>query len=847
MDCSREWSEDDVYQTLATSLTAGMTSDVEGGFNTSDNELLVRLVGKKMDSDADFNSSDDELLCHYIEHLEDIDTADDPTYRPRDEEDSHRMKSGNRKKKSRKERDVVKALADSAALSNRLLQDRNVHKSRLETLLSANGLKRVDVPSDGNCFFHSCALLLSHAAADIRNCLCNYLEDNIDSFLDFMVSETEENQRYLQFIENVEELRQPGHWSNNAGDMLPLALAGWTRRTVRLSTSNPSRPILDVQPLGMVDTQVSDRAPILLALLEYQNAPHYNACFSIADKPGSRHSSCPHQAEQQGESVPGEPSMETDLQCSEGSQPCHRQQSPVPTLSCPQDSPSPLLHEVCDQQPTEHQQSPHSPGTAPLPETPRKQGTYKTPPKTVLTWKKTAHPESWKKNVRKALRLQGKEHLSDKGTVVSAKRPKYVDCSKCKLKCDRLNGRKEEIFQSFYDLGSYEKQKQFICAHIIQNQTRTLYDTEQNEILSKTRQVSRKFFLTVDGQQERVCKRFFVSTLAISHNYIHHAMENCPGGVFVGQEFQGRKQPHNKTPVEAAEGVKTHIRSFPTMPSHYTRKDTQREYLPSDLNIKKMHELYSEECLKEGKEPVTSRQYRKIFNKNFSLSFHVPKKDQYSTCTVYHNKEAEGSLTEAEEESYQQHLRRKERARKEKESDKEEAMRDPSKHVVTVDLQAVLQAPCGLVSQLYYKRKLSVYNFTVYSLGDGKGTCFIWDETEGKRGFSEIATCVLMYLRSLPRTVTDVTIYSDCYGGQNCNRNLTAALMYALKEVPNIQVINQKYLETGHTHMECDSMHAAISLAKKCTPVYVTSEWDIILRVARRGKRYTLAYVILRF
>ena len=343
----------------------------------------------------------------------------------------------------------------------------------------------------------------------------------------------------------------------------------------------------------------------------------------------------------------------------------------------------------------------------------------------------------------------------------------------------------------------------------------------------------------MDSESECVSV-FFVSTLAVSHNYIHHAMENCPGGVFVGQEFRGRRQPHNKTPVKAAEGVKAHIRSFPTMPSHYTRKDTQREYLPSDLNIKKMHELYSEECLKEGKEPVTSRMYRKIFNENFNLSFHVPKKDQCSTCTVYRNKEAEGSLTEAEEESYQQHLRRKERARKEKESDKEEAMRDPSKHVVTVDLQAVLQAPCGLVSQLYYKRKLSVYNFTVYSLGDGKGTCFIWDETEGKRGSSEIATCILMYLRSLPRTVTDVTIYSDCCGGQNRNRNLTAALMHALKEVPNIQVINQKYLETGHTHMECDSMHAAISLAKKCTPIYVTSEWDIILRVARRGKRYTV-------
>ena len=49
------------------------------------------------------------------------------------------------------------------------------------------------------------------------------------------------------------------------------------------------------------------------------------------------------------------------------------------------------------------------------------------------------------------------------------------------------------------------------------------------------------------------------------------------------------------------------------------------------------------------------------------------------------------------------------------------AKKDPTKHVVTLDLQAVLPTPCGLVSQLYYKRKLSVYNFTIYSLADRKG------------------------------------------------------------------------------------------------------------------------------
>ena len=107
---------------------------------------------------------------------------------------------------------------------------------------------------------------------------------------------------------------------------------------------------------------------------------------------------------------------------------------------------------------------------------------------------------------------------------------------------------------------------------------------------------------------------------------------------------------------------------------------------------------------------------------------------------VHSTKKKHGTLTEAEEESFQHHIKRRGRARDEKEKDKQEAKKDDSRHVITVDMQAVMQAPCGLVSQLYYKRKLSVYNFTTYSLSDGKGTCYTWDETEGKRGACEIAT-----------------------------------------------------------------------------------------------------------
>ena len=97
-----------------------------------------------------------------------------------------------------------------------------------------------------------------------------------------------------------------------------------------------------------------------------------------------------------------------------------------------------------------------------------------------------------------------------------------------------------------------------------------------------------------------------------------------------------------------------------------------------------------------------------------------------------------------------------------------------------------------------------------------------------------------MYLESLPNIVKEVTIFSDCCGGQNRNQNLTAALIHAVNTIPHLEVITQKFLETGHTNMECDSMHAAISHAKKTTDVYVPSEYDIVLRFARRQKPYVV-------
>ena len=107
-------------------------------------------------------------------------------------------------------------------------------------------------------------------------------------------------------------------------------------------------------------------------------------------------------------------------------------------------------------------------------------------------------------------------------------------------------------------------------------------------------------------------------------------------------------------------------------------------------------------------------------------------------------------------------------------------------------------------------RERCCYNLSIYSAGDKKASYFIWSETDGKRGSNEISTCLNLYLQSLGPEIEHVILYSDSCAGQNKNPIVATCLNYTVQTVPSLKIIDHKFLESGHTHMECDSMHAAI-------------------------------------
>lgn len=114
---------------------------------------------------------------------------------------------------------------------------------------------------------------------------------------------------------------------------------------------------------------------------------------------------------------------------------------------------------------------------------------------------------------------------------------------------------------------------------------------------------------------------------------------------------------------------------------------------------------------------------------------------------------------------------------------------------IIFDLQAIVHLPFAGDNQLYFKRKLNVYNCTVFDSFNTDGYCLVWDECSGRKGSSEIASCLFKYISQLPETVSHISTFSDTCGGQNRNKKCMTAMLYVVNHNNNIKIIDMKFTE----------------------------------------------------
>ncbi|CAH0399738.1 unnamed protein product [Chilo suppressalis] len=260
------------------------------------------------------------------------------------------------------------------------------------------------------------------------------------------------------------------------------------------------------------------------------------------------------------------------------------------------------------------------------------------------------------------------------------------------------------------------------------------------------RSLNLAYHFIVDSETTRVCKRFFQATLDIGHSFITTIKKKSTSTGTVLEDMRGKCSKGNSLPDTIKNGVREHINTYPRKESHYCRSSTRREYLDGDLNLSLMYRQYKEWCVANEKPLAKKGTYEHIFITEFNISFYRPKKDQRSLCCSYNNMTSEDKLEL--ESAYQTHLQAKEMCRGEKKVDIELCQMDESKVICCFDMQAVLQTPAGNDSLFFYKRRLNVYNCTVYDITKKTAHCYLWDETLGGKGCDEVGTwktCTILH------------------------------------------------------------------------------------------------------
>ena len=111
------------------------------------------------------------------------------------------------------------------------------------------------------------------------------------------------------------------------------------------------------------------------------------------------------------------------------------------------------------------------------------------------------------------------------------------------------------------------------------------------------------------------------------------------------KDLRGLNPNPRKYPQDIIECVHNHIRNLPVMSSHYTRRKNQnRQYLESGMNISKVYKKYLEFMASHYKnvKTVSYRHYCKIFSSNYNIVFLRPAQDICDTCNSLDNVIKEG-------------------------------------------------------------------------------------------------------------------------------------------------------------------------------------------------------------
>ena len=402
---------------------------------------------------------------------------------------------------------------------------------------------------------------------------------------------------------------------------------------------------------------------------------------------------------------------------------------------------------------------------------------------------------------------------------------------------------RRKLCYDFWLLGSWAEKKAFIAASVA-----TRHKIKSRKETLKLREKIKNhdcYMSNDDGKKIRVCRKMFLSTFAIGEDQFRRWTRPPTREDRNNSSTSDPENDHDNSQTKdkvsrmdrvGRQFVADWLDKVPKVPSHYCRSSTSKVYVESTFrSYAHMHKVYCKHDRKLGRRTVGIKVFIDVLKK-LKVGIHSPRKDQCDLCYGY-------KIGNVDQTTYDVHIDKKNEARNSKNEAKKSA--NPTRVVLTMDLQSVMLCPRIEASAVYYKMKLQLHNFTMYDLHDGSVSLYVWHEGNGGVTSNEFTSCIVDYITKLSSRVTSVVLVSDgaCY--QNRNKILSSALsnLAIRKQITIEQII----LERGHTMMEVDSVHATLECLFDNYPIYAPSDYVFLMRQARPKQPYTVNSVDYSF
>lgn len=357
----------------------------------------------------------------------------------------------------------------------------------------------------------------------------------------------------------------------------------------------------------------------------------------------------------------------------------------------------------------------------------------------------------------------------------------------------------------------------------------------RNPDSARPRSMAISYFVIKNKKLIPVCKNAFLGILNLKRYRIEGVLGRFLHKSEMPVENRGGDHKSSKN-SHLREQIVEFIKSFAVLEKHYCRGTSIRQYISSDLTIKKMWDIFN----RTHENYVCKLSYfREQFNTKFNIGFSCPQVDVCSTCL-----ELGGKIKRLQNEEERKSLKGNLRLHKMKAKAYFDMLREEKQHILILsyDCEKNLVLPKIPDQITYYKRQLYLYNFTVV-MGTSKSKLakenvfmHTWLESQAPKGSNEIASAVYDTLKKLdiPDNITEIRLMSDGCAGQNKNTTMIGMCAKWFLEAPShIKKIQLVFPITGHSFIPPDRVFGVIEkkIKKKDTIIDVQDYYDIFEQV----------------